>query len=229
MGTVSHGAASARRWSYVVLVLMTLAAGAMDAIAFLRLGGVFTANMTGNLILLALVGSGDWQSRALRAGLACVVFCAGLFAGFTAPGRGREEGRWPPTVTRLIWADLALQLVFLAAWTFCDAVPGPALTLALIAVASCAMGMQVAAARRVNIAGITTAFVTGTLTSLTESLVSRAPAGIAPRAVIVLALVAGALCSSLLLHLAPVWAGALPPVFVLLALVTVATRLRDLT
>ncbi|GAA4237118.1 uncharacterized membrane protein YoaK (UPF0700 family) [Streptosporangium album] len=103
------------------------------------------------------------------------------------------------------------------------------LTLALIAVASCAMGVQVAAARRVNIAGITTAFVTGTLTSLAESLMSRAPSGVAPRAVIVSALVAGALCSSLLLHLAPVWAGALPPVFMLLALVTVATRLRDLT
>ncbi|WP_406317751.1 DUF1275 domain-containing protein [Streptosporangium sp. NBC_01639] len=228
MGTVNPAVESARRWSYAVLVLLTLAAGAMDAIAFLGLGGVFTANMTGNLILVALVGGEDWQARALRAGLACVIFCAGLLAGFAMPGSGRGGGRRPSAVTHLIWADLALQLVFLAAWTLCGATPGPVLTLVLIAVASCAMGLQVAAARRINIAGITTAFVTGTLTSLVESSVSRGSTDLARRAVIVTALVTGALCSSLLLHLAPAWAGALPPVFLLLALVTIASRLRDL-
>ncbi|WP_326820799.1 YoaK family protein [Streptosporangium sp. NBC_01756] len=220
--------ASARRWGYTVLVLLTLAAGAMDAIAFLRLGGVFTANMTGNLILVALAGSEDWQIRTLRSGLACVIFCVGVFAGFAMSGTGRGDGRWPPAVTRLIWADFVLQLVFLVIWTRCGAVPGPALKFVLIALASCAMGLQVAAARRVGIAGISTAFVTGTLTSMVGSLVLREPAEAACHAVIVSALAVGALCSSLLLHLAPAWAGALPPVFLLLALVTVTSRLRDL-
>ncbi|MFC7644222.1 YoaK family protein [Streptosporangium lutulentum] len=95
MFTIGSGtAAPSRRRSYVVLVFMTLAAGAMDAVAFLGLGGIFTANMTGNLILLALVGEEGWEIRALRASLACVVFCVGLLTGFGMPKRGRVKERW---------------------------------------------------------------------------------------------------------------------------------------
>ncbi|MDP9861229.1 MULTISPECIES: YoaK family protein [Streptosporangium] len=223
MTTIGGGAAAAaRRWSYAVLVLLTLAAGAMDAVAFLALGGVFTANMTGNLILVALVGGEDWQLRAVRSGTACVIFCVGLLAGFAAPGRGRPGEAWPPAVTGLLRACLALHAVFLAGWMLCDAVPGAAWTLPLIAVASCAMGLQAAAARRVDVAGITATFVTGTLTSLMRSLAGRSTVDAAHRAVVVLALVAGALCAALLLRLAPLCAGALPLLFTLLALATVA-------
>lgn len=224
--TIGGGAAaSTRRWSYAVLVFMTLAAGAMDAVAFLALGGVFTANMTGNLILVALVGGEDWEIRALRAGLACVVFAIGLYAGFRMPALGRGGERWPLAVTHLLWADLALQTAFLVGWILCGAAPGPPLTLVFIAMASCAMGIQAAAAHRVSIAGITTTFVTGTLTALAESLVSR-NGDVAHRAVIVLALVCGALCSSLLLHFARVWAAAVPLVFMFAALMIVMTRLH---
>ncbi|SFJ80639.1 Uncharacterized membrane protein YoaK, UPF0700 family [Streptosporangium canum] len=215
-----------RRWSYVVLVFLTLGAGAMDAVAFLALGGVFTANMTGNLILVALVGGENWQIRVIRSGLACVIFSIGVFIGFKVPDRGRGNESWPLAVTRLLWICLALHVVFLTGWILCDAAPGPTSTLLLIAVASCAMGLQAAAARRVNVDGITTTFVTGTLTSLLQSLASRRTADALRRAVIVLALAAGALCASLVVHLAPLWAGAVPLLFTILAPVTVVTRLR---
>ncbi|MEV0420491.1 YoaK family protein [Streptosporangium canum] len=215
-----------RRWSYVVLVFLTLGAGAMDGVAFLALGGVFTANMTGNLILVALVGGENWQIRVIRSGLACVIFSIGVFVGFKVPDRGRGNESWPLAVTRLLWICLALHVVFLTGWILCDAAPGPTSTLLLIAVASCAMGLQAAAARRVNVDGITTTFVTGTLTSLLQSLASRRTADALRRAVIVLALAAGALCASLVVHLAPLWAGAVPLLFTILAPVTVVTRLR---
>jgi uncharacterized membrane protein YoaK (UPF0700 family) len=128
-------------------------------------------------------------------------------------------------VTRLLWADLTLQTAFLAGWVLCEAAPGPPLTLVFIAMASCAMGIQAAAARRVSIAGITTTFVTGTLTALAESLASR-NGGIAHRAVIVLALVCGALSASLLLHFARVWAASVPLAFMVVALIIVMTRLH---
>ncbi|MDP9845818.1 YoaK family protein [Streptosporangium lutulentum] len=227
MFTIGSGtAAPSRRRSYVVLVFMTLAAGAMDAVAFLGLGGIFTANMTGNLILLALVGEEGWEIRALRASLACVVFCVGLLTGFGMPKRGRVKERWPAAVTRLLWVDLLLQTAFLVGWVLCEGAPGPSLMLVLIALGSFAMGIQAAAARRVDIAGITTTFVTGTLTALAESLASRNSSHIAHRAGIVLALVCGALCASLLLHVARLWAAAVPLVFMLTALAIVMTGLH---
>ncbi|MFF5206270.1 YoaK family protein [Streptosporangium sp. NPDC000396] len=219
-------AGRARRWGHVVLTLLTLAAGAMDAVAFLGLGGVFTANMTGNLVLSALVGREDWETHALSSGLSCVGFCAGLLIGFKVPGHGRGDERWPSAATRLLCADLALQIAFLAGWVLCDAEPGPASMLMLIGVASCAMGLQSAAARRVDLAGITTTFVTGTLTSLFETLASGRFTDTGHRAAVVAALVLGALCASLLLRFAQPWAGAVAPAFTLLALITVATRVR---
>ncbi|MEU8202288.1 YoaK family protein [Streptosporangium sp. NPDC049046] len=199
-------------------MLLTLAAGAMDAVAFLGLGGVFTANMTGNLILFALAGREDWVLHALRSGLACAGFCAGLLIGFTMPGRHEGNALWPLAVIRLLWADLALQSAFLAGWALSGGAPGPAAILALIGVGSCAMGMQAAAARRVDLAGITATFVTGTLTSLFESSASGWSTDNRRRVAIVVALVLGALCASLLLRFAPPWAGVVAPAFTLLAL-----------
>lgn len=217
---------SVQRRSHVALVLLTLAAGAMDAIAFLGLGGVFTANMTGNLILFALAGREDWVLHALRSGLACAGFCAGLLIGFKMPGRHRGNAWWPLAVIRLLRAGLALQVAFLAGWAFSGGAPGPAVILALIGAGSCAMGMQAAAARRVNLAGITATFVTGTLTALFETSASGWSADNRRRAAIVVALVLGALCASLLLRFAPPWAGVVAPVFTLLALVVVRPYAR---
>ncbi|MEU4533435.1 YoaK family protein [Streptosporangium sp. NPDC023825] len=202
-------------------MLLTLAAGATDAIAFLGLGGVFTANMSGNLILFALAGREDWVLHALRSGLACAGFYAGLLIGFTMPGRHEGNVLWPLAVIRLLWADLALQSAFLAGWALGGGAPGPVAILALIGAGSCAMGMQAAAARRVNLAGITATFVTGTLTSLFETSASGWSTDNRCRAAIVVALVLGALCASLLLRFAPPWADAVAPVCTLLALFVV--------
>ncbi|MEU8383835.1 YoaK family protein [Streptosporangium sp. NPDC048865] len=207
-----------QRRSHAALVLLTLAAGAMDAVAFLGLGGVFTANMTGNLILFALAGREEWVLHALRSGLACVGFSAGLLIGFTMPGRHGGSALWPPAVIRLLWADLALQIALLAGWALSGGAPGPAVILALIGAGSCAMGMQAAAARRVDLAGITATFVTGTLTSLFETSGSGWSTDNRRRAAVIVALVLGALCASLLLRFAPPWAAAIAPAFTLLAL-----------
>ncbi|MER5648372.1 YoaK family protein [Streptosporangium sp. NPDC002524] len=212
---------SVQRRSHVALVLLTLAAGAMDAIAFLGLGGVFTANMTGNLILFALAGREDWVLHALRSGLACAGFCAGLLIGFTMPGRHGGNALWSPAAVRLLWAGLALQIAFLAGWAISGGAPGPVVILALIGAGSCAMGMQAAAARRVDLAGITATFVTGTLTALFETSGPGWSTDNRRRTAIVVALVLGALCASLLLRFAPPWAGVAAPVFTLLALAVV--------
>ncbi len=88
------------------------------------------------------------------------------------------------------------------------------------------MGTQAAAARRVNLAGITATFVTGTLTSLFETSAWGWSTDNRRRAAIVVALVLGALCASLLLRFAPPWAGVVAPVCTLLALIVVHLHFR---
>ena len=96
-----------------LVVLLSVAAGCVDAVSYLDLGHVFTANMTGNTVLLGLsLGQADWQA-ALRSGVALVGFIIGVGAGSViASGYGEREAVWPITVT----VTLAVELAVLAAF-----------------------------------------------------------------------------------------------------------------
>lgn len=81
-----------------MLLVLTCAAGLVDAISYLELGHVFTAMMTGNTVLLALaLGQGE-VTAALRSTLALVAFSAGVAGGVLVLLRGRGRGEWPPIV-----------------------------------------------------------------------------------------------------------------------------------
>ncbi|WP_052422696.1 DUF1275 family protein [Nonomuraea candida] len=86
---------------------LALAAGAVDALSYLALGQVFTANMTGNVVLLGLALGLGRTAHAVGSGVAFASFCAGLAAGFVLirrAGRDRalEPGR-PPSLTSGTW------------------------------------------------------------------------------------------------------------------------------
>ncbi len=75
-----RGLSSTARRDLLVLGL-TWSAGFVDAISFLGLGSVFTANMTGNTMLLGIaLGRGDLPG-ALRSLIALAGFCLGATAG----------------------------------------------------------------------------------------------------------------------------------------------------
>src|SRR5205807_8821734 len=64
----------------LLLVALTFAAGAVDAVVFLRLD-VFTAVMTGNIVLLGLaIGQGAFRN-ALRSLRALAAYPGGVLAG----------------------------------------------------------------------------------------------------------------------------------------------------
>ena len=50
---VSAPSVDNRRAMQVVLILLSVTAGSVDAIGFLGLGGLFVAHITGNLVILA--------------------------------------------------------------------------------------------------------------------------------------------------------------------------------
>jgi uncharacterized membrane protein YoaK (UPF0700 family) len=63
------------------LLGMTAVTGLVDAVSFLSLGHVFTANMTGNIVLLAFASTSVPQVSLARSITALLGFLAGAAAG----------------------------------------------------------------------------------------------------------------------------------------------------
>ena len=161
-----------------MLLVLTCAAGLVDAISYLELGHVFTAMMTGNTVLLALaIGQGEVMA-ALRSTLALAAFSVGAAGGALVLLRGRARSEWPFIVT----ATLGLEAVALGLFAVMWHVKGPVartdvLTLVLIALSGLAMGIQAAAVRHLGVPGVASTYITGTLTSLMAELVTWRPRG----------------------------------------------------
>lgn len=156
-----------------LLVVLAMGAGAVDAITLTALG-VFTAAITGNLVLVGIaVGTGD-GGQALRAGAAFAAFALGLVLAARALGTEGEPGTLRARARHVLAGVAALQAVFAAAWLALDGAPHGVERVALIVVAALAMGAQTEAVRTWHARGITTTFVTGTLTLLVNELVEHA-------------------------------------------------------
>jgi uncharacterized membrane protein YoaK (UPF0700 family) len=182
-----------------------MAAGYVDALSYLALGRVFTANMTGNTVLLGLAMVEGDAAQTGRAALALGGFLVGGALGAWMADLGPRDEEWPRGVT----IALIVECVFLAAL----ANDRSALLGLRVVLASMAMGIQSAAARRLDVLGVATTFVTGTLTSLV-SLIARY--GVLPSssghgkrllAAVWAVYVLGAMAAGATLHLAPdlVW------------------------
>src|SRR5690348_7129783 len=76
-----------------ILLAMTFTTGIVDAASFLALGHVFTANMTGNIVLLGFALGGAAGLSAPRSVLALGAFVLGAFVG----------GRWTLHGTPKSW------------------------------------------------------------------------------------------------------------------------------
>ncbi|MFJ7420814.1 YoaK family protein [Streptomyces uncialis] len=224
--SVLPATAGRQRLADALALLLTVAAGATDALAYLGLGGVFTANMTGNLVLLGIAGSHGADLHVARAAAATLAFAAGLVLAFRVTRDLPAGALWPRRITLTLTVGLLCQVAFLAGWAAVDAEPSEEWDVALVALSALAMGVQTACARRVALAGITTTFVTGTLTSIAESAAHGSARHVPRRLAVLLALVVGALAGALLLRYAPITAAVLPAALVALTLV-LGTRLHQ--
>ncbi|MCI3240006.1 YoaK family protein [Streptomyces spinosisporus] len=155
-----------------VLLGLTVVSGLIDAVSYLGLGHVFTANMTGNVVVLgfAAAGAPGFSVPHTATSLAC--FLLGAVAG------GRV-GRWRGEGSRRTWARLVLAaeavLVGGSAVVAFAAPHATASVYALIALTAFAMGLRNATVRRLGVADLTTTVLTMTLTGLAAD--SRAGGG----------------------------------------------------
>ncbi|MES5821458.1 YoaK family protein [Streptomyces sp. RG80] len=174
-----------------VLLALTLVSGLIDAVSYLGLGHVFTANMTGNVVVLGFAAAGAPGFSVPHTLTSLGAFVVGATAG------GRVAVRLGGG-SRRTWARLALavEAVLLgASAVIAFAAPDATATVyALIAVTAFAMGLRNATVRRLGVRDLTTTVLTMTLTGLAAD----SPAGGGPgtrsfrRSAAVLAMVAGA-------------------------------------
>jgi uncharacterized membrane protein YoaK (UPF0700 family) len=166
----------------VLLLLLACTAGGVDAVSYMQLGRVFTANMTGNTVLLGLALSQVETQAIIRSSVALAGFLAGAALGAWTAYRGRPGGVWPPTVTAALAMEWGLLLAWTVGWSFAgDLEANLAGRAILIGLSALAMGVQSAAGRRLDVSGIATTYITGTLTNLIARLVDRARGAPAPQ------------------------------------------------
>ncbi|MCE7548684.1 YoaK family protein [Streptomyces thermodiastaticus] len=174
-----------------VLLGLTVTSGIIDAVSFLALRHVFTANMTGNIVVLGFAAAGAPGFSVPHTATSLVCFMAGALAG------GRLAHRLA-SCTRRRWARVALAVEAVLVGTasaVAFAAPGAAATpYALIALTAFAMGLRNATVLELRVSGLTTTVLTRTLTGLiADSRAGGGPGEHSPRrAASVLAMLAGA-------------------------------------
>jgi uncharacterized membrane protein YoaK (UPF0700 family) len=166
----SSGADFAGRRRDLLLIGLTFAAGVVDAVSYLGLGQIFTANMTGNVVFLALALGERSPSTALHSGAALIVFSLGAIVAGLILTRPRPAGTWPRRVTWLLWGELACLGVFALIWGWLGGEAGADSVYLLIGLSSFGMGLQNAAARHLAVPGLTSTVVTGALTGFMVDL-----------------------------------------------------------
>jgi uncharacterized membrane protein YoaK (UPF0700 family) len=183
-----------------VLLGLTVVSGLIDAVSYLGLEHVFTANMTGNVVVLGFAAAGAPGFSVAHTLTSLGSFVVGAAAG----GRGtvRLGGGSRRTWVRLTLAAEAVLLGITAVVAF--AAPGATATAyTLIAVTAFAMGLRNATVRKLGVPDLTTTVLTMTLTGLAAD--SRAGGGHSIRSprrtASVIAMVAGATLGAwLVLH-----------------------------
>jgi uncharacterized membrane protein YoaK (UPF0700 family) len=178
-----------------VAVVLTAAAGSLDAVTFFAFNEVFASTMTGNLVLLGLdVGRGRWFP-AIESVSAILGYATGLVLGTLACGLVMRRKPWRTAVAGALAVELAILLLVGLGWYGLD--EGRTRAVLLVVGAALAMGVQAAALRYVGPNGTPTNFLTGTVTDAVSGLVdSYKPKvdynGAARIAVIAVAAAAGA-------------------------------------
>jgi uncharacterized membrane protein YoaK (UPF0700 family) len=176
-----------------LLIVMTIVTGTVDAVSILRLGHVFVANMTGNVVFLgfALAGAAGFSFSA--AIVALVAFLGGAaVAARTIRSSPRRQALARATAAEATLAAAAT-LVALAA-------SGTAARYTMTVLLAVAMGGQNAIVRRLAVPDLTTTVLTMTLTGLAadKSRLSTSPSPARRRVAAVTAMLTGAVGGALL-------------------------------
>ncbi|MBX7443757.1 MULTISPECIES: YoaK family protein [unclassified Arthrobacter] len=161
----------------VLMLVLTFSTGVLDAVGYLGLDRVFTANMTGNVVILgmALLGGDNLPI------LGPIVALAGFMTGAMISGRAlrlSSAGWNRRTTTLLVGVSAVMAVVAILLLIGVNPRHNEVLTVAITGTLAVTMGGQAATARHLNVRDVPTVVVTSTITGLAAD--SRLGAGTHP-------------------------------------------------
>jgi uncharacterized membrane protein YoaK (UPF0700 family) len=181
------------------LLVLTFTTGLVDAVSYLGLGHVFTANMTGNIVFLGFGIAGGTGLPVLAPIISLVAFLVGAGAG------GRLASRLEDQHTSHFAGALGIEVLLIGLAAIiaivADVHPDRLSGDVVIALLALAMGTRNATVRGLGVPDLTTTVLTMTLTGLAAEspLAGGTGRGSARRVAAVAAMLFGALAGALLL------------------------------
>jgi uncharacterized membrane protein YoaK (UPF0700 family) len=197
----AHAASSIRHPLARALLVLTFTTGLVDAVSYLGLGRVFTANMTGNIVLLGFGIAGSAGLPVVAPLVSVGAFLSGSAAGgMLARTTGDRHARH---IARALWTESGLVLAAAIVAAATDVRPSTFSGDAVIALLALAMGVRNATVRRLGVPDLTTTVLTMTLTGLAADSRVAGGSGEASlrRITAVLAMLCGAVAGALLLKI----------------------------
>lgn len=187
----------------LVLVVLTVATGLVDAVSVLGLGRVFTANMTGNVVFLGFAAVGA-PGLSVSRYLASI---AGFLMGATLGGRlgiamsSLPRRRWLLTVA-IVEAGLFFVAALFAIGYDIETLTPVSQLYAMIILTAVAMGLRNATVRQLAVPDLTTTVLTLTVTGIAadSSLAGGSNTRLGRRLASVVSIFAGGAIGALLLY-----------------------------
>jgi uncharacterized membrane protein YoaK (UPF0700 family) len=197
---LKRGAGSVRHPLARALLVLTFTAGLVDAVSYLALGRVFTANMTGNVVLLGFGIAGSGGLPVVAPILSLGAFLIGAGAGGVMVRR--MAGRHPTLMAGALAIETSLLAIAAVVAATTEVHPGDASAYVLIVLMASAMGVRNAVVRSIAVPDLTTTVLTMTLTGFAAEsrLAGGSGTGSVRRLAAVLAMIAGAVAGALLLN-----------------------------
>lgn len=151
------------------LLLLTFNAGMLDGLSYLR-AHVFTANMTGNTVLLGVHLVQHDFADAGRSLLSLAAFAGGCILAAAIVLKRETPER--PNIIPGLSLELIFLMIFAALGFAFRERTGHFIEGASIVAAAVSLGVQSVTIRRLSIAGVATTFMTGTVTTTMVKFVS---------------------------------------------------------
>src|SRR4051812_32884335 len=146
------------------LLVLTFTTGLVDAVSYLGLGRVFTANMTGNIVFLGFGIAGSGGLPVLAPLVSLCAFLVGAAAGGVLAKR--MENRHPAHIARALGVEVSLIGIAAVLAAALDVRPNALSGYIVIGLLAFAMGTRNATVRVLGVPDLTTTVLTRTLTGL---------------------------------------------------------------
>ncbi|MFS0559275.1 YoaK family protein [Terribacillus sp. 179-K 1B1 HS] len=149
---------------HIIILLLCALSGVIDVLGYIGLSHVFTANMTGNIVLLG-IGIGDARQVVLSN---AAIALAGFVIGIAATVLVQKKNGTSRSI--LFWEFILF--LFVAAMILLMPI-SEGLSSVILLLLSTAMGMQTIAGRNLKIAGLSSTVLTSTLAAFVEGLIGK--------------------------------------------------------